>query len=315
MKKILIVDAMNLFTRHYIAHPAMNSNGDQVGGIVGFLYELIRHIDENKPDKAIIVWESGGSSRRRSLLKEYKQGSRPKKLNRYYDEIPDTLKNRNFQIALLINILDSTRADQVYVPDCEADDVIAYLSNFHYRGNDKVIISSDKDFYQLISEETILYSPTWKKHVGVEEVVEKYGIHPNNFCLAKAIAGDKSDNISGVKGVGFKFIAKKFPELANKEDVLLQDILDKCQEEIDNKSKVQKYCKILNDKDIIKRNLKLINLDTGCLTHSQIKKVKYTLEDRDPKAHKMNVVRALLKAGINNFNVDKLFIAMRCMEE
>ena len=102
--KYLIIDAMNLFTRHYVAHPAMNSNGEQIGGIVGFLYELCRHIEDTKPVKTIVVWESGGSQKRRNILKEYKQGSRPGKLNRYYDDIPDTISNRNFQISLLIKI-------------------------------------------------------------------------------------------------------------------------------------------------------------------------------------------------------------------
>ena len=60
MQKTLIVDGLNLFTRHYAAHPAMNANGEQVGGIVGFFYTLIDKVEKFKPHKTIIVWESGG---------------------------------------------------------------------------------------------------------------------------------------------------------------------------------------------------------------------------------------------------------------
>jgi len=311
---ILIVDAMNLFTRHYVAHPAMNSNGEQVGGVVGFLYELCRHLEEEKPSKLIVVWESGGSQKRRNILKEYKSGIKPGKLNRFYDDIPDTTMNRNFQVATLIQTIELTNIVQLYIPDTEADDVIAYLSKYYFRDVEQTILSSDKDFYQLISETTKIYSPTWKKHVGIEEVIEKFNIHPNNFALAKAIVGDKSDNIDGVKGVGFKFLAKYMTEFASDNDVYLDDVLDKCTEAINNGSKITKYCKIISGKDIIKRNIKLINLDIGCLTSQQIQKTQFAFENIENNASKIETIRKLLGSGITNFNVDRFFFAMGCLK-
>ena len=70
--KNLIIDSFNLFTRHYVAHPAHSSNGDQIGGIVGYLYELCRHIENFSPDRVLIIWEGGGSTKKRGIYKDYK---------------------------------------------------------------------------------------------------------------------------------------------------------------------------------------------------------------------------------------------------
>ena len=73
-------------------------------------------------------------------------------------------------------------------------------------------------FYQLVDEDCIIYSPNSKSFINTDKVLEKYGVHPHNFCLAKSIVGDKSDNIPGVPGVGYKKLAKEFSELLLKED-------------------------------------------------------------------------------------------------
>ena len=91
--RYLIVDGLNLFTRHYVAHPAMSKNGEQIGGFVGFFNNITRLITRCRPEKVFVIWEGGGSQRKRNLYPDYKKGSRPQKLNRYYDDIPDTKRN------------------------------------------------------------------------------------------------------------------------------------------------------------------------------------------------------------------------------
>ena len=83
---IFLVDALNLFTQHYVAHPAVGSNGQHVGGIVGFLYAIVNFVEQYQPKRVIIVWEGGGSSRRRSIYSDYKQKRRAAKLNRFYED-------------------------------------------------------------------------------------------------------------------------------------------------------------------------------------------------------------------------------------
>ena len=131
---VLIIDGLNLFTRHYVAHPAVSENGEQVGGIIGFLYGVLNLVEQYKPTQVIVVWESGGSSRRRSIFKNYKSKRRPQKLNRYYeDDLPDSVQNRNYQIASLVKLIDFLPVLQIYVPDCEADDVIGFISRNTFR--------------------------------------------------------------------------------------------------------------------------------------------------------------------------------------
>ena len=140
MTDYLIVDGLNVFMRHFAANPTTSGNGESVGGVVGFLRGLKNLIDMFCPKKVIVTWEGGGSPRRRALDPNYKQSRRPVKLNRWYDEIPSTVGNRNQQINLLIGFLRKGPINQIYVPDCEADDVIGYISKYTFKNNKKLII-------------------------------------------------------------------------------------------------------------------------------------------------------------------------------
>jgi len=198
---------------------------------------------------------------------------------------------------------------QVYVPDCEADDVIGYMSKYAFKDKRKVIVSSDRDFYQLLDNKTIIYSPTWKKLVTFKEVKEKFGISPENFCLAKAICGDPSDNISGVKGVGFKTLSKRFPELRESTSVEISDIIDVCNMNISEGTKIKAYQEIVSSEDLIRRNWKLIYLDTVNLSASQIQKINYLIDTFAVSRNKIHMMRALIKEGIQSFNIDRAFLS------
>ena len=309
---VLIVDALNLFTRHFVAHPATGESGQHVGGIVGFLYALTNFAEMYRPESIVVVWEGGGSKRKRDLYKDYKQRRRPAKLNRFYDgDIPDTVENRNHQISVLIKVLENTPIIQIYVPECEADDVIGYISKYVYKDTRKLIVSSDKDFYQLLDSKTIIYSPTWKKLVTSKEVVEKFGISPENFCLAKAVCGDPSDNIGGVKGAGFKSLAKRFSELRYDDPFLIDDLIRRCNEMISEGVTLKIIDNIQSSENLIRRNWRLMYLDTQNLAAFQINKIKNVIDTFSPSRNKINVMRILLKEGIQKFNVDRMFLSFK----
>jgi len=308
---ILIVDGLNLFTRHYVAHPALNASGEQIGGTIGFLHAVSSLSEKFKPSNIIVVWEGGGSSRRRSIFKDYKQKRRPAKLNRYYeDDIPDTVENRNMQLSLLIELIKNTPICQMYVPDCEADDIIGYISKNRFKNNKKLIVSSDRDFYQLLDKKTIIYSPTWKKLVTSIQVIEKFGISPENFCLAKSICGDPADNIEGVERVGFKTLSKKFPSLSSKNTVFIEDIIKECNNMIKNGNNLKSIKNISISEGLIKRNWKLIYLDILQLSAIQIDKANFILDNFTPKRNKIKAMRILLREGIQTFNIDRLFLSL-----
>ena len=308
----LIVDGLNIFTRHYIANPSTSGNGENVGGTVGTISSLSSLCQRFKPSRMIIVWESGGSSRKRSIFKDYKQGRKPQKLNRYYEgEIPDTVQNRNTQINLIINLLKHTSALQIYVADCEADDVIGYLCKYELSDWKKVIVSSDKDFYQLLDDKTLIFSPTWKKFVSFKQVVDKFGISAENFCLAKALCGDKSDNIPGIKGVGFKVLAKRFPFLCEQKKFQLSDVLSECTQQIESGSKVKVFKEIVKNENVIRRNLKLIRLDTNNLSGTQIKKIVDAFDTFSPARNKIQMLKTLREHAITNLDIDRVFLNMK----
>ena len=310
-KCFVLIDGLNLFIRHYVAHPAISENGEQVGGIVGFLNFLSRFVSQYKPTDVYVVWESGGSIRKRNIFSDYKKKRKPQKLNRYYEDIPDTLENRNEQIQFLIKILDFLPVCQIYVPDCEADDVIGYLCNNKYKNNRKAIVSSDRDYYQLLNDKTLIYSPTWKKIVNFKEVLEKFKIHPENFCLAKSICGDPSDNISGIKGAGFKTIAKRYPSLCENKSLTISDIVDISKDRISNGSQIKLYKNIIDNEDIIRRNWKLTYLDVSSLSFEHVKKIEYSIDNFKSNCDKFKAIRLCLNKGIKTIDLNSLFLSFK----
>jgi 5'-3' exonuclease len=299
----LIIDAYNLFTRHYVAHPAMSENGEQVGGAVGFFNNLVQMVERTNPTRVIIVWESGGSKRKRDLFPDYKQGKRPQKLNRYYEQdIPDTIQNRNFQIGLLVSLVSCFPVTQMYIEDSEADDAIGYMCKYKLSSDENVVLSSDHDFYQLLNKKTIIWSPTLKSFVNAKKVIERFNVHPNNFCLAKSISGDSSDNIPGVKGVSYKTLSKYFQKFRNESDYLIDDFL--LDAETLSKSKNLKILKEIKVSEaLIRRNWKLVHLDVNNLVHHQTSKIDEKIENCDNTCDNMTAHKILKNAGITGIDL------------
>lgn len=311
-RPIYIFDGLNCFLRSYCSYPQLTSNGEQFGGCIGFLKTLQRLCREFQPSKVFVTWEGGGSQRRRSLYSEYKANRKPVKLNRFYeDDIPDTDENKHKQLLTLISLLKNVPACQLYVSDCEGDDVIAYLSRGRFRNEDKVIVSSDKDMYQLLDEKTSIYSLHRKTFVTKEMLFKEYNIKAHNFALAKCLCGDVSDNIPGVKGIGFKTAAKKFSILGTDENVLLQDVINYAESHSDE-SVV--YRRVTEEKDIVKRNWELVYLDGSMLSANQANKIDNTLDTFVPVVNRVGLTKALISAGINDFDVAGFYNDLVCID-
>lgn len=303
--RILIIDALNLFTRHFMANPAMSENGDHVGGTVGFFNAMMRLTEKVKPEGVVVVWEGGGSVKKRGLYSDYKKKSKPQSLNRYYDDdIPSTYENRNFQIRTLINMLGHTPICQVYIDGAEADDAIGYLCKYTLRDKDKIIVSSDHDFYQLIDENTIIWSPTLKAFVNAEKVVKRFGIHPANFYLAKSITGDPSDNIPGVKGVGYKSLAKRFQKLTESQECILADIVAESKLNITPKGP-KIFKRVVEQENLIKRNIRLVLLDSNNLSIKQINKIESDVENFDPTWDNITIHKILRESAIKSIDIQR----------
>lgn len=306
---ILVCDGMNVFMRHFCANPSMSDNGEHVGGFLGFLKGLGILCEQFNPSRLIVVWESGGNVRRRAIAGSYKMGRRPATLNRYYeDDIPATVSNHTMQISLLVKALGNLPITQIYVKDCEADDVIGYIARYILKDTETIVVSSDKDLHQLIGDRVVQYSPGQKKIIDKQTVIEKFGISPTNFVTARCFVGDNSDNVSGVKGAGFKNISKWFTDLAGDEFISCEQLVEQATELA--KQKRSKTIKAISEsKELAKKNWKLMHLDTSSLSADQIQKINGQLENTG-KSDKMSLLRLMSQQGMLNFDVDRHFTAI-----
>jgi len=288
-------------------NPTIGESGDHVGGIVGFLRGLSHLSSRVMPSRTVIVWEAGGSPRRRAIYKDYKHGRRPLKLNRYYgDDIPDTVENRNDQVSSIISILRNLPVDQVYIPDCEADDIIGFLVNNLIKKR-CVIASSDRDLYQLLSKNVIQWSPGQKKFITTKDVLEKFNISVINFCTARSFIGDSSDGLSGIPLAGFTSLPKRFPQLSDSKFVSVEDITDSAKKQLEEGSKLKIIKNVVKHEDVAKRNWKLMYLGVGNLSASQIEKINFMFENPHTNCNKLELLKTFSKFGINNFDIDSFY--------
>ena len=189
----------------------------------------------------------------KAIYSEYKQNRKK----------PDASShnNKTNQLLCLIRILYHTPVCQVFISKCEGDDIIAQLCNDNFKEHKKIIVSTDKDFYQLLNDNTTIFSPVTKVYINSNIVAHKYNIAAENFALYKALTGDPSDNIKGIKGLGQKRVLKFFPDIRNTK-LCLNDIRNLCLEK-QNTNKI--YSKILNDFNHIRTNLSIIQLENTLL--------------------------------------------------
>lgn len=311
-RPVLILDGLNVFYRHWAANPTMDTNGEHVGGIVGFLKGIQLLCERYQPSDIVVTWEGGGSNRRRSVDSSYKSGRRPAKLNRFYEDIPDTVENRNNQVAQLVSLIRKAGIKQVYVSDCEGDDIVAYVANSVYRDKECIIVSTDKDFFQLINDRVKVWSPGSKKEWSIDSVISNFGIHPENFCLARCFIGDASDGLKGAPGVGFKSLSKRFPGFANPDSLTIDDIVTEC-EKLRVQKRLKLYDSIIEHEAEIRKNWKLMYLGLGKLSATQAQKISSSLQNT-PGRDKLGFIRSLMKMQITNIDYDKLFMTLKVLK-
>jgi len=313
MKRLLIIDGQNMFIRNYVMSPQLDANGNPIGGLTGFLRSLQKEIRRAKPDRVVVAWEGpGGSQKRREKNKNYKVGRKAPKLNREYEFATpeEERENKYEQVIRLTEYLDNLPVLQMSLENVEADDIIAWLCHCNeYTDWQKLIISSDKDFIQLCDDKTVLIRPGKNEEVlNKNKVIEDYGIHPRNFAWARAMVGDKSDNLDGVKGLGLATVSKRFSFLSENKDYGLEDILTHAK---NNKNKVKAFQKVLENQEIIASNYEIMQLYTSTISSQGVRKLKYAIENDGVNLNRTKIRTMLLKDGIGTLNIDELMLMLR----
>ena len=204
MKTILILDANSLFNRaFYGVRPLTTSTGLPTNAVFGYINILQKHLDAVKPDFAVAAFDVHAPTFRHRYDAAYKATRKP---------MPEELRA---QMPYLKRATAAMGIAIVEKEGFEADDILGTLSRLaEESGNRAVLVTGDRDSYQLVSENvTLMLAGTHKDEEITPSVIkEKFGLEPKDMIQVKALAGDSSDNISGVRGIGEKTALKLITE-------------------------------------------------------------------------------------------------------
>ncbi len=270
---LVLIDGHNAFIRNYVRSPYTDTNGERMGGTTGMVISVRKILRDLRASNALVVWDGeGGSQRRRSIYKAYKEG-RTVRLNEKaendFGETPEQrMENMRRQRNVSQEYLTLLGVPQVRAEGVEADDLIAYVAGKMDHPTGVVIVTTDQDMLQLVRARSLpgdyghcatdpktdlgvhqtwtdelvevdhcvhcnepkrsevrVYSPIKKVMYDRERFISEYGVLPENFRLVKALTGDASDNIEGIKGFGAKTVVRSFPFLLERR-ALNSDVLD-----------------------------------------------------------------------------------------
>jgi len=312
MKKVMIIDGLNMFLRSYIVVPSMDPRGNPSGGTYGFMKSLQKITAKFQPDEVVVCWDGeGGSQKRKEIDKNYKAGRKPVRFNRRLIDLSpkETEKNKYNQQLRLMEYLNDLPTIQIMIDYIEADDVISYVAQHKkYSEWEKIIISSDKDFFQLISQDCKLYRPIQDHVVDYPTLMENFKIHPKNFALARSLVGDKSDNLPGVPRVGLKTVANKFPFMADDQPYEVEDIMQHC-EGLDKRLKLHEN--ILEHSVLVEKNYKIMQLYSPSIANIHKKQINFSLKEFEPSMEKLELTKKLHYDGINATTLNVLFNCMK----
>ena len=266
--RVLIIDGLNTFIRCWSSIPTMNDDGDHVAGVTGVLRSIGYAIRQTQPTRCIIVFDGkGGSQERKKKFSGYKADRDKNKLriNRQYADFmteEDERESMKRQFVWLNEILNYLPVTTMIYDGVEADDVMAYIATQLLKEDEQaVVMSTDKDFLQLVDDKTIVWSPTKKKIYNRKAIKEEFGIESKNLLLYRVLDGDKSDNIPGVYGCGIKTLVKRFPEMTEDTTLSVDDLFRLSEEKkLESKGKIKLYNDILEAKPQILMNRELMQL-------------------------------------------------------
>jgi len=299
--KTLLVDGDNLFKIGFHGAKDVYNDGAHVGGVFHFVNILRKFLEEHNHDKVVVFWDGdSNSSIRKSIYPQYK-ANRRQDMNEYKYE------SYLYQKSRVKQYLEEIFVRQVEMVSNEADDLIAYYCKIS-KDENIIIFSADKDLTQLISERVTIYSPISKQYFknGDMITINKVDIPHYNVLLTKIFTGDKSDNISGIEGLGEKTLIKYFPQVQEKP-CTIEEILD-CARNIPQKKPIKTLVNLLEGKtkstifgeQFYLTNKTIVDLGNPLITDDGKELVEQILTDSiDPtdRGYK-NLMRMMMEDGL-----------------
>jgi len=268
-EEIYLIDGSAFIYRAYHAMGGLsNSKGFPTAAIFGFTNMIVKTLKDKSPKRIAVVFDARGPTFRHEKYAEYK-ANRP--------AMPEDLSR---QIPRIHEIVEAYRLPSLTLQGYEADDIIATLTReARDRGWGVVIISGDKDLMQLVGEGVVMWDPQRDAVFDLEAVVKKFGVPPDRFVDFQALAGDSTDNIPGVPGVGQKTAAQLMEQFATLED--LYDRVDEITQQ-----KVREKIRSNRDKAFLSRELVRLDAEVP---------LKQKIEDLVPGEQDVDQLREIFK--------------------
>ena len=279
-KHIYLIDGSGYIFRAYYALPPLTrkSDGLPVGAVSGFCNMLYKFLEDSRaldkadrPTHLAVIFDSARKNFRNEIYKDYKANRQdtPEDLIPQFEYIRKAVAAFNIPSIELLNY--------------EADDLIATYKDQANKKNIKVtIISSDKDLMQLVDDNTFMFDAMKEKYIGKEEVKEKFGVYPDKVIDVQSLAGDSSDNIPGVPGIGVKTAAELVNEFGSLENLLAN--IDKIKQPKRKQTLLDNKSKALMSKQLVtlKKDVPIKNqIDEFVLKEIDLKKILEFLKEME----------------------------------
>ena len=250
---ILIDGSAYIFRAYYALPPMSRKDGTPVNAVFGFTNMLVKLIEDYSDEKLIVIFDAARENFRNKIYSEYKA-------NR-----SDTPEDLIPQFDLIKQCVQAFNLPQLELDGYEADDIIATYTHQANKNNiQSLIISSDKNLMQLVSNKVTMLDPMKNKKIGIAEVIEKFGVEPYKVIQIQALTGDKVDNIPGAPGIGPKTALELIKEFGDVEGLIKN--ADSIQQ--DRRKKI-----IKDSQDDIRVSLKLVKLERNVKLPILIKEI------------------------------------------
>ena len=261
-QRLILVDGSGYIFRAFYALPPMSrEDGTPVNAVFGFTSMLLKLSEDMEGENILVVFDAARTTFRNAIYKEYKA-------NR--SEPPEELVP---QFDLIKKATTAIGLKSLEVENYEADDIIATYVKIAKKENiETLVISSDKDLMQLIQDGVSLYDPMKNIKIGPEAVLEKFGVSPDKVIDVQALAGDSSDNVPGVPGIGVKTASQLINEYGSLEKLL------------DNASSIKQEKRresLLNNTELAIVSKKLVSLFSDVPIPYKISDLKWTPRNDD----------------------------------
>lgn len=262
--RLFLIDGSSyIFRAFYAIGHLSNSKGLPTNAIYGFTQMILKVLKDHQPDYLAVAFDSKAPTFRSELHKEYK-ANRP--------AMPEGLVP---QIPYIKKIIEGYRIATLELDGFEADDLIGTVAKGLESEVDVVIITGDKDILQLVNDHIHVYDPMKEKRYGVQEVIERFGVRPEQVVEVMGLAGDAIDNIPGVPGIGEKTAIELIKRFETVENLLTH---------LDQVERKKLKEKLESHKELARLSQRLATIDTNVPIPYQLK--DFSLSPPDGKALK-----------------------------